>query len=137
MHNCETWVLFAVIVVSCGPHQSLDYCTSAVSLMELSSSDTDLHTALPKPASTLLSSHNTLESGLEPLDSIILRHFVLLANLALASPSLRNTCTRSAPNTIYQLQPIERTISHSHAAVEVHPIDTNCRVIFDTKIDVF
>ena len=27
--------------------------------------------------------------------------------------------------------------SNSHAAVKVHPIDTNGRVIFDTEIDVF
>ena len=30
-----------------------------------------------------------------------------------------------------------RNSYHSHAAVKVHPVDTNGRVVFDTQIDVF
>ena len=31
----------------------------------------------------------------------------------------------------------EESLNHSHAAVKVHPVDTNGRVILDAQIDVF
>lgn len=90
------------------------------------------------PFRTSPSSHNPLESGFEPFGGIIFGHLVLLANLALATSPARDTGTWSAPSH-HTHQPLDapRIPSHLHAAVEVHPVDTDCRVIFDAKIDVF
>jgi hypothetical protein len=81
-------------------------------------------------------SHDTLESVLEPLDSIYGGNLVALADLALAPSPLRNTGTGAIPVPL--LADPQPTILHlySHAAVEVHSVDTNGRVVFDTEIDV-
>lgn len=84
------------------------------------------------------SSHNAFESGLEPLDSIIFGHLMLFANLALAPSSPCNTCSRPAPTTTRQpWRSTSISKPNSHAAIKVHPVDPNGRVILDTEIDVF
>lgn len=55
-----------------------------------------------------------------PLDRLLLGDPVASTNPSLASPPLRNTLTLPC-----------------HADVEVHAVDTNTRVVLDTKIDVF
>ena len=64
-------------------------------------------------------SHNTLKPRLEPLDRIVLVHLVTLSDGLSSSPPPSHSCTGSR-----------------HAAVEVHSIDTNCRVILDAQIDM-
>jgi hypothetical protein len=71
------------------------------------------------PAASQLS-HNTLKSSLEPLDRIILGNLVTSSNRGFRASPSRNP--RTWP---------------SHAAVEIHPVDTNRGVIFDSQIDVF
>lgn len=91
------------------------------------------------PSATAVSSHDTLESGLEPLDGIILDHLVLFANLALASPSPRHVLPVDSLHHASALKKLKYTSaeSNSHAAVKVHSVDTNARVILDAQIDVF
>jgi hypothetical protein len=55
---------------------------------------------------TDLSSYDTFESILEPLDCILVGHFVLLADLRLASPSPRNTCSWSSPGGLVNVSVI-------------------------------
>lgn len=76
-------------------------------------------TTIHPERSTLHLSHDTLESVLEPLDGLLLVDLVRGANLANCSPALGDTGTRSG-----------------HAAVEVHAVDTDRRVVLDTKIDM-
>lgn len=54
------------------------------------------------------------------LDSLFALDLVGSTNVSLASATLGNTLTRSG-----------------HAGIEVHPVNTNRRVVLDTKIDVF
>jgi len=61
-----------------------------------------------------------LESVLEPLDGLLALDLVGSSNVGLASATLGNSLARSG-----------------HAAVEVHSVDTNRRIVLDTKIDVF
>jgi hypothetical protein len=65
-------------------------------------------------------SDNALEPRLEPFDRIILANLMAASNLGLRSSPFRNPRTRP-----------------SHAAVEVHPIDTDRGVILDAQINVF
>ena len=65
-------------------------------------------------------SDDTLESVLEPLDGLLALDLVGSSNVGLASATLGNSLARSG-----------------HAAVEVHSVDTNRRIVLDTKIDVF
>jgi len=65
-------------------------------------------------------SDNTLKSRLEPFHTLVTLDLVVGSNVCLASTTLCNTLTRT-----------------SHAAVEIHSVDTNRRVVLDTKIDVF
>jgi len=65
-------------------------------------------------------SDNTLESRLEPLHTLLTLDLVGGSDMCLASTTLGNTLTWTG-----------------HAAVEIHSIDTNSRVVLDTKIDVF
>lgn len=65
-------------------------------------------------------SDNTIESALEPLDSLVTLNAMAGANGALHAAAAGDTLTRAG-----------------HAAVEVHAVDTNGRVVLDTKIDVF
>lgn len=91
---------------------------------------------------TPISPHDTLEPILEPLDSLLLVDTVAGANLALASSSLGDALTRSCPLSSSVISPKDNIASRStkggisHAAVEVHSVDTNCRVILDSQIDV-
>jgi len=65
-------------------------------------------------------SDNSLEARLEPFDGLLTLDLVRSTDVGLASATLGNTLTRSG-----------------HAAVEVHSVDTNRRVVLDTKINVF
>jgi len=65
-------------------------------------------------------SNDTLKSALKPLDSLILSDFVARTDSALGTTAAGNSFTWSG-----------------HDAVEVHAVDTNGRIILDTKIDVF
>lgn len=93
---------------------------------------------------TPVSPHDTLESILEPLDRLLLVDTVASTNLALGSSSLGYSLAGSCP--------VEKAISLSskvckssntssqrkdlHAAVKVHAVDTDCRVILDAQIDM-
>jgi len=65
-------------------------------------------------------SHNALEAVLEPLDSLVTVDLVVGSDLGLASSTFGNTLARSG-----------------HAAVEVHTVNTDRRVVLDSEIDVF
>ena len=100
----------------------------------------------PFHATTLatIAPNNSLESILEPLDRLNLIDTVTGTNSALASSSLGYPLTRSCPITtaISTISLPSMPISlpqedDLHAAVKVHSIDTNCRIIFDTQIDMF
>ena len=82
-----------------------------------------------EPAKNLLSSsshmqaghlsNDTLEPRFEPLDCIVLADLVTPSNRLVASSSPRHSRTGSC-----------------HAAVEVHSVDTNCRIVLDPQINV-
>lgn len=76
--------------------------------------------SIPQKCSTDNLSHNTLESRLEPPDSVVLADLVALADLRLGTSPSGDSRTRSR-----------------HAAVEVHTVDTDGRVVLDTQVDVF
>jgi hypothetical protein len=68
---------------------------------------------------------------------------VVGTDLRLAAAALGNTLTRASPKREecqyglnWQSEAKTRTEGHSHAAVEVHTVDTNTRVVLDTEIDV-
>lgn len=63
--------------------------------------------------------HNPLEPVLEPLDSLWLRDSVAGSNPRDRSPPLSHSLSRPR-----------------HAAVEVHPVDADSRVILDAQINV-
>lgn len=65
-------------------------------------------------------SDDAFESGLEPLDSVLLVDLVRLSHGGLASSPSRDTGTGSG-----------------HAAVKVHAINTDRRVVLDAQVDVF
>ena len=60
-------------------------------------------------------------------------------NRGLAATALGNTLTRSGPEIYVSSTPnsIIRIFLYSHAAVEVHSVDTNRRVVLDAEINVF
>jgi len=64
--------------------------------------------------------HNTLESALVPLDCLLLCDPMTCTDPTLCPSALRNPLTRPG-----------------HAAVEVHAVNANGRVIFDTQVDMF
>jgi hypothetical protein len=82
--------------------------------------------------------HDTLEPVLEPLDGLGLVDLVAVADLALRTSALGDTLTRAGPanNVSLYSQPLAAIDRHSHAAVEVHAVDTNRRVVLDAEIDV-
>lgn len=94
-------------------------------------------------------SDDTLESGLEPLDSILLLDLVRSADWGLSSSSAGNTGTRSRPvkSCVSRCSPYMSSLDLFsdqawfggilHASVEVHSVDTNCWVVLDTQVDVF
>jgi len=63
--------------------------------------------------------NDTLKSALVPLDCLLLRDPMTGANPALRSPALRNTLA-----------------GPSHAAVEVHAVNADSRVVLDAQIDM-
>jgi len=65
-------------------------------------------------------SHDTLEAGLEPPDGVVLVDLVVLADLALAPSPLGDAGAGAR-----------------HAAVEVHAVDADGRVVLDAQVDVF
>jgi hypothetical protein len=65
-------------------------------------------------------SDDAVESLLEPLDRLLALDAVAGANGALHAAAAGDTLTGAG-----------------HAAVEVHAVDTNGRVVLDAKIDVF
>ena len=92
-----------------------------------------------------ISTDNPLEPVLEPFDCFCLVDAVGGADLGLAPPSLRNAFTGSSPaiyvNVVSSVGFGQSLIlcdkCNSHAAVKVHSVNTNCRIIFDTQIYVF
>jgi len=64
--------------------------------------------------------HNTLKSALIPLDCLLFCDPMTCADLALCPPPLRNPLAWA-----------------SHAAIEIHAVNANGRVIFDTQVDMF
>ena len=83
--------------------------------------------------------HNTLEPVLEPLDGLLLVDAVGGADAGLAASALGNALAGSGPtvSTISTRFSSQDTIrAHSHAAVEVHAVDTDRRVVLDAQIDV-
>jgi hypothetical protein len=64
-------------------------------------------------------SDNAIEAALEPLDGLVALDAVRSTDLALHAAAASDTLTRAG-----------------HAAVEVHAVDTDGRVVLDTKIDV-
>lgn len=65
-------------------------------------------------------SDNSLEAVLEPLDGLALGDLVAGTDMGLGASTLGDTLTRTG-----------------HAAVKVHSVDTNTRVILDTQVNVF
>ncbi len=57
--------------------------------------------------------------------------------MSLASATLGNTLTRSGPMTCQHRSSYADICRYSHAAVEIHSVNTNRRVVLDTEIDVF
>ena len=93
---------------------------------------------------TAVSSHDTLESILEPLDRLLLVDTVTCTDLALGTSSLSYSLTRSCPiNAFLSIPsrscegPTHFPSRNSHAAVKVHAIDTDRRIILDAQINVF
>lgn len=108
-------------------------------------------------------SDDSVESGLEPFDGVLLGDLVRSANGGLASSSSRDSYTLSHPvnsalascsnvrheacffplgsssTTLFCSAPEEVGYQgvYSHAAVKVHSVDTNGRVVLDSQIDVF
>lgn len=73
---------------------------------------------MPQSAGKHLSD-NTVEARLEPLDGLVTVDAVGGTDSALAATAAADTLTRAG-----------------HAAVEVHTVDTDGRVVLDTEIDV-
>ena len=65
-------------------------------------------------------SDNTLESCLEPLDGVVTGDLVASSNPGLSPTSSGNSGTWTA-----------------HDGVEIHSVDTDRRIVLDTKVDVF
>jgi len=83
--------------------------------------------------------HNTLEPVLEPLDGLTLVNAVGGADAGLGAPALGNALAWAGPVNMpsvltYRLP--HRVWMYSHAAVEVHAIDTDRRVVLDAQVDV-
>lgn len=61
-------------------------------------------------------------------------------NAGLAATTLGDTLTRTSPIPVSFMPPSTSALishpGHSHAAVEVHAVDTNTGVVLDTQIDV-
>ena len=85
-----------------------------------------------------LLSHDTLESILEPLDRLLAVDAMRGADAGLCAAALRDTLTGAGPNLDISSCFISapNTSSNLHAAVEVHAVDTNRRVVLDAQIDV-
>lgn len=93
---------------------------------------------------TAVSPHDTLETIFEPLDRLLLVDAVASTNLALGTSPLGYPLARSCPvekqsmpcpyPARVETRLLER--AHSHAAVKVHAIDTNCGIILDAQINV-
>ena len=93
---------------------------------------------------TAVSPYNTLESILEPLDRFLLIDTVACTDLALGPSSLSHSLTRSCPidsifsNSVQMFckGPTTSPSRDSHAAVKVHAVDADRRIILDAQIDV-
>ena len=93
---------------------------------------------------TTITSNDSLEPILEPLYRLRLIDTVTSTNLALASSPLGHSLTRSCPITTpanqYPIIPpihLPRERNDSHAAIKIHPINPNRRIIFDPQINMF
>jgi hypothetical protein len=83
-------------------------------------------------------SDNSLEARLEPFDGLLTLDLVRSTDVGLASATLGNTLARSGPtNSQHNSNHSRRCCGYSHAAVKIHSVDTNRRVVLDTKINVF
>ena len=58
------------------------------------------------------------------------------ADLGLAAAALGDVLTGTSPIQISLPVSLEPVVSHSHAAVEVHAVDTNARIVLDTQVNV-
>jgi hypothetical protein len=65
-------------------------------------------------------SNDTLKARLKPLHRIVLADLMLLPHTTIAPPSPRHPCPRPR-----------------HTAVEVHPVNTNRRIVLNPQIDMF
>ena len=70
-------------------------------------------------------SNNTLESALVPLNSFCLGDSVGCTNSGLAAASLGDTFTRTSPKQCKIDYDNDFIAEHSHAAVEIHAVNTN------------
>lgn len=84
-------------------------------------------------------SHDTLEPVLEPLGGLGLVDAVGGADAGLCASTLGDTLAGTGPVILCQQSPCKFPVLssvYSHAAVEVHAVDTDRRVVLDTQIDV-
>lgn len=80
---------------------------------------TSIKTKYPHAPASQVLSDNTVESLLEPLDSLLALDAVAGANSALHAAAASDTLTGAG-----------------HATVKIHTIDTDGRVVLDAEIDV-
>jgi hypothetical protein len=82
--------------------------------------------------------NNALEAALEPLDRLHLSDAVRGADASLCPSALGDALTGAGPILISAFSSVVGFVDcHSHAAVEVHAVDADGRVVLDTQIDVF
>lgn len=84
---------------------------------------------------------DTVEAVLEPLEGLGAGDLVVGAEGGLAAAALGDVLTRTGPIKVSLSLPPIHFIScsmeeHSHAAVEVHTVDTNTGVVLDTQVNV-
>ena len=101
-----------------------------------------------KPQLATIAPDNSFKSILEPFYRLGLVDTVSSTDLALASSPFRNALAGSCPTDIIIVisissldcpsqVPPSLTKNNLHAAVKVHPVDTDCRIILDAQIDMF
>ena len=86
-----------------------------------------------------VATHDSLKAVLEPFDRLWLVDAVTGADLALAASSFGYSLAGSCPVPLVSPSRFVSNVfvvCNSHAAVEVHSIDTNCRVILDTQVNM-
>ena len=81
---------------------------------------------------------DALEPVLVPLDSLLLVDLVGCANAGLAASALGNALTWAGPGITLSVscRKFQESAQYLHAAVEVHAVNTDRRVVLDAEIDV-